>query len=77
MKLDINGKASVHVVLSRRNLKTLLAKLDEPESLKTLYKLTHSGTILMVTAEDDDKHYQGRAAGEVHPREEEKLKEAA
>lgn len=76
----VNPRSSghhVHVTLSRRNLKTLLLKLDEPDSARTLVRMVETDldkeVILRVTAEDDDIHYVGRIPGEVHPREEERL----
>lgn len=51
-----------HIYLSRRNLRALLAKLDEAGSLRTLWILTDDGT-MSVTAEDDATHYIGRKPG--------------
>lgn len=59
----------IRVTLSRRNLLTLLLKLDEPESKRTLWR---RGSItephLTVVAESDEEHYQGREPGEISPR---------
>jgi hypothetical protein len=63
----------ITVTLSRRNLMTLLLKLDEPNSVRTLERLTESGDYLRVTAEDDLQHYGDRQPGRMHPREEERL----
>lgn len=57
----------VKVTLSRRNLVTLLNKLDDPESHKTLYRHTAPGETLIVVAEEDATHYAKREAGCVHP----------
>lgn len=54
----------VTVTLSRRNLVTLLNKLDRPDSLRTLYRDTDDG-MLIVKAETDDEHYQDREPGPV------------
>jgi len=76
VNVKIDDYGTVRVTVSRRNLRTLLAKLDEPTSQRTLVRRTEDH-FLFITAEDDDVHYSGREAGEVHPREEAKLKEAA
>ena len=49
----------VVVALSRRNLQSLLAKLDghPPGSAKTLTYDNGDGVILMVTVEEDAEHY--------------------
>jgi hypothetical protein len=67
-------KAGIHVAvytevhLSRRNLLTLLAKLDgkPPSSAATIFRQTHEGHRLVVIAEEDDAHYRGRTPGPVH-----------
>lgn len=62
------------VILSERNLRTLLEKLDEPMSQRTLVRRTESGVTLWVIAEKDEEHYKARTPGKVHPREEAKLR---
>lgn len=52
----------VRVTLSRRNLKSLLAKLDKP-SMRTLCRRCENGVGLIVVAEDDDRHYLDRDPG--------------
>lgn len=64
---------AVEVVLSKRNLLTLLAKLERPESKKTLCRITKQG-FLFVRAEADETHYKNRKPGEMHPKEEAFLK---
>lgn len=59
---DVNGVPVI--ALSRRNLLSLLHKLDMPGSQRTL--VAHEGTFV-VTVQDDDEHYKGREAGPVHP----------
>lgn len=65
------------IVLSRRNLLTLLSKLDRvrdgEESACTLIK--SDGTI--ISAEEDSDHYANRTPGSIHPRDEELLPEIA
>jgi hypothetical protein len=79
MKLTLDGPVA-RVTLSRRNLLTLLNKLSDPESKRTLVKKGES-TLLLVTAEEDDLHYKDRPEGEpgeVHPKHNPTLlKEAA
>ena len=71
-----------HVFLSRRNLLTLLSKLDrktagDTSTLCTIIKKddTHakypqSCPMIVVTAIDDAEYYDTREAGEVHPLDE-------
>lgn len=54
------------IELTRRNLQTLLDKLDDPNSLRTLQKQEERGTgdaWIIVTAVEDDEHYQSRGYG--------------
>ena len=60
------------VTLSRTNLQSLLFKLDEPTSARTLIRNVED-LILIVRAEEDEDHYQDRQRGIMHPREEAKL----
>jgi hypothetical protein len=59
----------VHITLSRRNLETLLSKIDRPESARTIGRQTDKGAV-WVTSEPDEYHYQGREPGIVHPLDE-------
>lgn len=54
-----------YVTLSRRNLLTLLAKLDLEGSACTIMgdKMECEGELLMVTAEEDFEHYGDRRPG--------------
>lgn len=49
--------------LTRRNLETLLAKLDDPNSECTLVDGEHT---IAVKGVENDKHYASRAPGEVY-----------
>lgn len=60
----VNG--ALQVTLSKRNLQTLLNKLDRAESKRTIYKFTNEG-LVFVTAEDDATHYSDRTPGAMHP----------
>ena len=44
------------ILLSKRNLLALLNKVDDPDSLKTIYKWT-GGVNVKIVAEPDDLHY--------------------
>jgi hypothetical protein len=55
----------VEVTLSRRNLLSLLHKLDWDGSARTIQKFA-DGIVLTVVAEDDDEHYGEYAAGVMH-----------
>jgi len=68
---------AISVTLSERNLRTLLAKLDEPRSYRTLMRRTESGILLWVTAERDKQHYEERIPGDVAPWTEQTLREQA
>lgn len=48
------------IELTRRNLQTLLAKLDDPKSFRTIAR---DG--IAVKAVEDDDHYSDRAPGEM------------
>jgi len=63
--LTVDGRTVTHITLSRRNLLTLLSKLERPESLRTIVR----GTVV-VTAEEDEEHYGERVPGPMHPHEE-------
>lgn len=54
------------IELTRRNLETLLAKLDDPLSARTLGKRDEAGGFILVKAVEDEEHYADRAPGEVY-----------
>jgi hypothetical protein len=71
--LETGTVVAVKVRLSRRNLMTLLAKLDEPGSARTIYQhanLEADLPLIEVTSEEDGRHYQGREPGVVSDRTE-------
>ena len=57
-----DNNVTAEVVLSRRNLVSLLAKVDgrPPHSARTLEKFEEGGDVLVVKAETDDEHYSDR-----------------
>lgn len=61
MKLEEHGPLRI-VTLSRRNLESLLHKLDWEGSERTIV----NGP-LVVKAEDNDEHYRDREPGPMHP----------
>lgn len=71
MRLEFEETAefpNVVVTLSRRNLRTLLTKLNDPDSVRTLTlnRIPELGYLLTVRAEEDDVHYvneERRSAG--------------
>ncbi|MDQ2912252.1 MAG: hypothetical protein M3T56_03245 [Chloroflexota bacterium] len=80
MRLELSERI-VRVVLSRRNLRALMAKLDgsPPVSACTISYDTRDGVTLFVTAEEDAPHYQNPerdvpAPGPMHPDTEERLR---
>lgn len=78
MKLRIHESGTIVIVLSRRNLRAMLAKLDghPPRSYCTLIKDDdEGGPRLILIAEDDARHYSGRGypPGELDPATEEAM----
>jgi hypothetical protein len=77
LKLEIDGFIT-RVTLSRRNLKTLLAKLDgfPKDSACEIAKTDDGVYYLMVHAEEDEAHYgsRGYGPGPMHPKTEGKIK---
>jgi hypothetical protein len=61
-KSDEDGRGIHHLELTRRNLTTLLAKLDDPLSARSL--MDGEGRVV-VTAVEDDAHYSNRAPGTI------------
>lgn len=51
------------VELTRRNLLGLLAKLDDPASMRTIIDGEHT---IAVKAVEDEEHYADRPAGEMY-----------
>jgi hypothetical protein len=78
MRLELS-RGVVHVALSERNLKALLAKLggSPPDSACTITYDTRDGVTLVVSAEPDGVHYAHPErdvpgiAGTMHPDTEE------
>lgn len=67
------AKYTVHVTLSRRNLISLLTKLDWESSHCTVERETDAG-YLIVTSEKDEAHYgSDREPGEMHPQTESEI----
>lgn len=58
-----DGREVATLELTRRNLRALLAKLDDPRSARTL--ISPCGR-LAVRAVEDEQHYADRAPGEVY-----------
>jgi hypothetical protein len=68
----------VEVTLSRRNLLSLLHKLDWEDSERTLQKHLYPSEILLtVMAEDDEEHYGDREAGVMHEKTERFIEQQA
>lgn len=58
-----------HLELTRRNLETLLAKLDDALSVKTLSKqeeFSVGNNVIYVVAVENEKHYADRDPGPVY-----------
>lgn len=80
MRVEVNDNGSLHVTLSRRNLLSLLAKLDghPPDSACTIVSPSFYDVKVLVSGEEDEVHYAsaerlGLAAGPMHPDTEAKL----
>lgn len=69
------GAGFSQVKLSRRNLLSLLHKLDMPGSARTLVKTMTNGHVLYVEAEEDAGHYGDAKPGPMHPATEQFIKE--
>lgn len=67
MKIVAHDNRGTTVQLTRRNLETLLAKLDEPKSTRTLIKydeeLDRPPFVVYVQAVENEEHYKDRAPG--------------
>lgn len=74
MKLEIlKDTGTVRVTLSERNLLALFAKLHDPDSVCMIYntkEVNGTPTTLVVIAEEDAVHYEGRKPGLMHPKTE-------
>ena len=69
MNVKVNGPY-VTVTLSRRNVLSLLHKLDRDEeegqeAARTLMRMTDEGNILTVVIEKDEDHYGDRPPGDM------------
>lgn len=79
MRFRLKGKTAT-VVLSRRNLATLLDKIDngitDGESACTILTTYNTeGYVLIVQAEPDDLHYSERLPpGKMHPETESRIR---
>jgi hypothetical protein len=58
-------RLDVRVTLSRRNLRTLLLKLADPDSKRTISRDVEPGLRLEVHAESDEVHYAERPPGQM------------
>lgn len=69
MKLEANWDRLITVSLSRRNLEGLLAQLDTNESTSDTSQIMRrdGDTLLIVVAEENEKHYGDRPAGASGP----------
>ena len=79
MKVVSATETHVHIELSRRNLLSLLAKLDghPPNSACTIISPMPSPIEVSVTAVEDEAHYSDRPAGQMVQDTEDKLREQA
>lgn len=65
MKVNVFDQGAVMMVtLSKRNLLTLLSKVDNPNSARTIYKV-NGGVYVGVKAEPDDVHYGEQKPGKM------------
>jgi len=76
MKLDTTVPNVIGVILSRRNLETLLAKLNgHPKNSEVTIAKREDDTLLVVCGEENGPHYadRGYPPGEMHPETEKHL----
>jgi len=57
----------IEITLSRRNLLSLLHKLEMPGSARTIVKYSEDGEEVYVIAETDEIVYADRPPGNMHP----------
>jgi hypothetical protein len=64
-----NGRVVARITLSRRNLLTLLGKLDAgaPSADLTIWRDVGGGVVIAITAEEDDTHYRSRQPAGILP----------
>lgn len=75
MRVDLTESGIIFVRLSRRNVLSLLSKLEQPGSARTIvqrgayvYGVLQEELILAVQVEPDELHYAGRVPpGEMSP----------
>lgn len=74
MRVRVLEANIIEIILSKRNLLALLTKLEREESKKTIMTNNfYDGEgneidgMVVVTAEKDDVHYEGREPGPMHP----------
>lgn len=66
MKITFVGSHILDIELTRRNLETLLAKLDDPLSARMLQMRTEDGIVVCVSAVENEDHYRDREPGPVY-----------
>lgn len=59
------GRLDVVVTLSRRNLRALLVKIADPDSMKTITREIGPGVRLVLRGESDEMHYADRPPGQM------------
>lgn len=55
----------VVVTLSRRNLRTLLLKIADPDAPRTINRHIEEGLLLILRGESDEVHYADRPPGQM------------
>ena len=70
MRFETSDFGYVTVTLSRRNLLTLLSKLDQRDSRRMITRRCEDGTQLYVRVEPDEEHYTEREPGPMSPESE-------
>lgn len=73
MDTYINYDGDFVITLSKRNLLSLLSKVDDPNSARTLYKRTELG-VIRVVSEDDATHYGSKTPGPMSKETEDYIK---
>lgn len=61
--IESKGDVPHYIELSRRNLETLLLKLDDPLSHRTLMSPCSE---IVVTAVENERHYKSREPGPIY-----------
>lgn len=67
MQVALSSDTTFAVSLSRKNLEGLLELLDDRNETPQIMRRLEDGRMLMVIAEENETHYEGRVSGASAP----------